>query len=144
MTAAFLQELRTLLTPASAWHPLACANAEGVLLGEFEQCAVGEGRLWGDRGPRNWAPTYYVPVRWNLPCAIRFLLDQWEDERRFNPPGVRGGYYGTAKQKLRESVIAALAPQCPRHDLWNVTEHHRALVILDTAIARQAENGRAA
>jgi hypothetical protein len=34
LTAAFLRELRQMLTPATAWHPLACANAEGVLLGD--------------------------------------------------------------------------------------------------------------
>jgi hypothetical protein len=127
VTAAFLRELRTLLTPASAWHPLACANAEGVVLGEFQQAS-------SDAHGNHDGPTWNVPVRWNLPCAIRYQLDTWENCRRFNPPGVRGGYYGAAKQKLRESVIAALAPQCPAHDLWNVTEHQRALAILDTAI----------
>jgi hypothetical protein len=137
MTAAFLHELRAMLTPATAWHPLSCANAEGVVLGEFRQASA-------DAHGNHDGPTYDVPVCWNLPCAIRYLANTWENCQRFNPPGGRGGWHIVAKQKLRESVIAALAPQCPAHDLWNVTEHQQALAILDSAIARQAENGRAA
>lgn len=137
MTSAFLRELRALIASPDAWHPLSCANAEGVVLGEYQQASA-------DQHGNHDGPTANVPVRWNLPCAVRYLLDTWENCRRFNPPGVRGGYYPVAKQKLREAVIAALAPQCPAHDPGNVTEHAVALRIIDTAIARQSENGRAA
>jgi hypothetical protein len=137
VTATFLRELRQMLTPATAWHPLACANAENVMLGEFQQASA-------DAHGNHDGPTASVPVRWNLPCAIRYLADTWENCQRFTPPGERGGYYGAAKQKLRESVIAALAPQCPAHDLWNVTEHQRALRILDAAIDAVEQKGRAA
>lgn len=112
----FLRDLRALLASPDAWHPLACVNVRGRILGEFEQEPPSEVRM---------VPTESVAVAWNLPCAITHVLRCWEDAGRIGEP--------PAAYALRIAVENELGGAI------NTTEHRVALAALDAALARFAQ-----
>lgn len=109
-TIAFLLDLRALLRSPASWHPLACANCRGRILGEYEQLAP---------TPTREVPTESVPAAWNLPCAITYLLQVWEAEGRFADPVVE-------RLATRDAVWAVLTEAAGVPDLWFITEHAAA------------------
>lgn len=122
MLLTFLRDLRDLLASPTSWHPNACVNARGRMLGEYEQLAPTAFRM---------VPTDAIPCAWCLPYAITYLLQAWEEEGRFfDPPLQRIG--------LRYSVTALLAEAAGVADLAQVTEHGAALRALDAAIGQCA------
>lgn len=135
--AQFLRELRDLLRTPSTWHAHGAINARGRLLGRYEQCVPGDGRLWGDHGPRNWAPTDSTPVAWNLPDAIHYLLKRWEQEGHFLDAPIES-------QALLVAVTSLLLVAADVVDLELVTEHGDAIAAIDGVLASFGQKGRAA
>lgn len=135
--AAFLRELRDLLRTPSTWSASGAVNARGRHLGTYEQCVPGSGRLWGDHGPRNWAPTDSTPVAWNLPDAIYYLLARWEQEGHFLDAPIE-------RQALHVAVTGLLELQADTVDLSLVTVHADALAAIDGVLASFGQKGRAA
>lgn len=121
--ATFLMDLRALLSPTDAWHPLACANKRGRVLGEFEQ---------GTPASMTMICTERQPVRWNLPCAVTFLLLEWERAGRFPDVALdRQAMRVAAGTALDRAAVALGWPV----DLWCITRHADALAVIDTALA---------
>ncbi len=119
----FLYALRDLLRAESAWHPLACANREGRILGEFEQDAPTALHM---------VPSDSVPAAWNLPCAITYLLRVWELEGAFRDVPVE-------KTTLRHAVTGLLCRALRTEDLWLITDHGTALRGIESVLGQFAE-----
>jgi hypothetical protein len=125
----FLRDLRALLTPSTAWHPLACANREGFVLGEYAQSIPG-------RTPGTYdGPTWNIPVRWNLPCAITFLLGAWANAGHFADVPVD-------RTAMKLAVYGLLEAEA-RGDLWLVRDHGQALAAIDGVLASFADRSAA-
>jgi hypothetical protein len=128
--AAFLRELRELLAAPASWHPTACANREGFQLTEYQQAIPGPQPGTFD------GPTWHVPVRWNLPCAITYLLGAWENWGRFAPAS-------NDKVALRLAVVGVLAAEAGTA-IWFVTEHAVALAAIEGVLVSFAQDRSAA
>lgn len=120
----FLHELRAMLANAKTWHPSACANREGYVLGEFQQSATGA--------------TWDIPVAWNLPCAIRFLTNEWKRAGR-----LRDTWGDMQAVKMYQAAYTLLAHEVGDIDLWLVTDHAQALAAIAGAL-RTFGHGRSA
>lgn len=126
MVADFLRDVRALVADPAAWHPThCCANAEGFTLPEFAM-----------QHPRHGGASWHMPARFNLVCALRYVLMTWDADRRWREPAVV-----TRIRTYQDAAIRICHGGCVEM-LEHLHEHADALAAIDRALELLAVEAR--